>query len=61
MVSSQGKGKGKGKAKGKMEKQEEKESTDNPFQKLKCLDVFAGCGGESTYQNQKGPNPKHMS
>eukprot|EP00057_Strongylocentrotus_purpuratus_P012708 XP_011667182.1 PREDICTED: DNA (cytosine-5)-methyltransferase PliMCI isoform X1 [Strongylocentrotus purpuratus] len=53
-MKGKGKGKGKGKAKGKTEKQEEKESTDNPFHKLKCLDVFAGCGGLSEGFHQAG-------
>ena len=44
----QGKGKGKGKVKGKSSAEKPEEKTDEeetPFQKLRCLDVFAGCGG----------------
>nr|Q27746.1 RecName: Full=DNA (cytosine-5)-methyltransferase PliMCI; AltName: Full=DNA methyltransferase PliMCI; Short=DNA MTase PliMCI; Short=M.PliMCI; AltName: Full=Dnmt1; AltName: Full=MCMT [Paracentrotus lividus]CAA90563.1 DNA (cytosine-5-)-methyltransferase [Paracentrotus lividus] len=55
-MKGKGKGKGKGKAKGKIavEKEEEKESTETPFNKLKCLDVFAGCGGLSEGFHQAG-------
>lgn len=50
MLLFQGKGKGKGKGKSSMKNEEKKEKELHPHPKishpLRCLDVFAGCGGK---------------
>ncbi|XP_014661569.1 PREDICTED: DNA (cytosine-5)-methyltransferase 1-like [Priapulus caudatus] len=56
---SKGKGKGKGKGKSSAppveeEKSEEEKERELGFRKLRCLDVFAGCGGLSEGFHQAG-------
>lgn len=51
------KGKGKGKGKGKFSKEtaeEENTTAEKKFKPLKCLDVFAGCGGLTEGFHQSG-------